>query len=270
MRDKISACVIVYNEERKLRRCLESVRWCDEIVVLDSFSTDRTVDVAKEYTDRVYQQQWLGYVGQRNTVRELSTHPWLLFMDADEEVSPALRDEILEEFARGTGENLGYEFPRQVYYMGKWIRHGEWYPDIKLRLFKKEFGRTEGEEPHDRVVIHGRVKRLKNPIWHYTYDDVVDHLNRVNRYSTITAQQRFAQGSRFRRADLILHPFFRFVKGYIIRAGFLDGTHGLAIAVISSFGAFLKYLKLWEIGQTRKEGYRDLPDLDKLRSDGFQ
>lgn len=260
MREQISACVIVYNQEHKLRRCLESIRWCTEIVVLDSFSTDKTVDVAKEFTDRVYQQQWLGYVGQRNTVRDLAKHKWLLFMDADEEMSPALRDEIIAGFTEGTGEYLGYEFPRQVYYLGKWIRHGEWYPDVKLRLFNKEFGRTEGEEPHDRVVVHGPVKRLKHPIWHYTYDDVVDHLNRLNRYSTITAQQRYAQGGRFHRANLILHPFFRFIKGYILRGGFLDGTHGLIIASIASFGAFLKYAKQWELILTHREGYRDSPE----------
>ena len=270
MRERISACVIVFNEERKLRRCLASLTWCDEIVVLDSFSTDRTVEVAREFTDRVHQQQWLGYVGQRNTVRELATHRWLLFMDADEEVSPALREEIRAEFARGTGTTLGYEFPRQVYYLGRWIRHGEWYPDVKLRLFNKEFGRTEGEEPHDTVVVHGPIKRLRNPIWHYTYDDVVDHVNRLNRYSTITAQQRYAQGGKFHRSDLILHPLFRFLKGYLLRGGFRDGTHGLAIAVIASFGAFLKYVKQWELIQTHNRNYRDLPDPRDLTDSGFQ
>jgi glycosyltransferase involved in cell wall biosynthesis len=259
MRETISACVIAFNEEVKLRRCLDSVKWCDEIVVLDSFSTDNTVAVAREFTDKVFQQQWLGYVGQRNTVREMARGPWLLFMDADEEFSPGLRDEILKQFERGHGKYLGYEFPRQVYYLGKWIKHGEWYPDVKLRLFKKEFGRTEGVEPHDHVVVRGPVKRLRNPIWHYTYDNVVDHLNRLNRYSTITAQQRFAAGDRFHWPDLILHPWFRFLKGYILRRGFMDGTHGLAIAAISAFGAFLKYVKLWELNQTRRHGYSNLP-----------
>jgi hypothetical protein len=165
---------------------------------------------------------------------------------------------------------VGYEFPRQVYYLGHWIRHGEWYPDVKLRLFRKEFGRTEGEEPHDRVVVHGPVKRLRNPIWHYTYDDIVDQMNRLNRYSTITAQQRYAQGGRFHLSDLILHPLFRFVKGYILRAGFLDGRRGFAIACMAAFGAFLKYYKLWELVQTHKEGHRDLPDTKELRRRGFQ
>ncbi len=270
MPEKISACVIVFNEERKLRRCLESLRWCDEIVVLDSFSTDNTLAVAREFTDQVHQQRWLGYVGQRNTVRQLAHHPWLLFMDADEEVSPALRDEIMAAFQRGTGDVLGYSFPRQVYYLGKWIRHGEWYPDVKLRLFKKDFGRTEGIEPHDHVVVHGPVKRLRHPIWHYTYDSVVDHLNRLNRYSTITAQQRYTAGDRLRLADLVLHPFFRFLKGYIWRGGFRDGTHGLAVAGISAFGAFLKYLKIWELQQIQRAGYQALPEPPQGRRQGFQ
>ena len=124
----------------------------------------------------------------------MSTHPWILFLDSDEEVSPDLREEILREFERGTGRYFGYEFPRQVYYLGKWIRHGEWFPDVKLRLFKKDHGRTEGQEPHDKVVVNGPVKRLRNPIWHYTYDDIRDHLETLNRFSTITAQQRFVQG----------------------------------------------------------------------------
>lgn len=267
MREKISACIIVYNEERKLRRCLESVRWCDEIVVLDSFSTDNTVKVAQEFTERVYQQEWLGYVGQRNTVRDMAHHKWLLFMDADEEMSPQLRAEIQEEFTRGTGDFLGYAFPRQVFYLGKWIRHGEWYPDVKLRLFNKEFGRTEGEEPHDRVVVHGPVKRLKHPIWHYTYDDVADHINRLNRYSTITAQQRYAQGGGFNPANLMLRPVFRFLKGYVLRGGFLDGTHGLIIATIAAFGAFLKYVKHWELILMHREGFRDMPDSRHDRHD---
>ncbi len=264
MREKISACVIAFNEERKIRRCLQSLTWCDEIIVVDSFSSDHTVEICKEFTDRVYQHEWLGYVGQRNMVRELSRYPWILFLDSDEEVSPGLRDEILNEFERGTGKYLGYEFPRQVYYLGRWIRHGEWYPDVKLRLFKKEFGRTEGQEPHDKVVVNGPVKRLKHPVWHYTYDDLRDHLDTLNRFSTITAQQKFVQGSPFRWSDLLLRPKFRFIKGYLLRLGFLDGTHGFIIALVSAFGALLKYAKLWELHLRQKAGYKDLPDLPPI------
>jgi glycosyltransferase involved in cell wall biosynthesis len=165
-------------------------------------------------------------VGQRNTVREYATHPWVLFMDSDEEVSPALRDEILEEFENRTGKYIGYEFPRQVYYLGRWIRHGEWYPDVKLRLFKKDFGRTEGQEPHDKVVVRGPVKRLT-------------------------------------------HPFFRFFKGYFLRSGFLDGRHGLAIAMMASYGAFLKYAKQWELILKHRDQYKELPDRNAMKK-GYQ
>jgi glycosyltransferase involved in cell wall biosynthesis len=259
MREKISACVLAFNEEKKIARCLESLVWCDEIVVLDSFSTDRTVDICRHYTEHVYQREWLGYVGQRNTVRTFAQHPWVLFMDSDEEMSPALRDEIAEALGSGSSKYVGYEFPRQVYYLGRWIRHGEWYPDVKLRLFKKEFGRTEGQEPHDKVVVRGAVKRLKNPIWHYTYDDLADHLNTLNRFSTITAQQRFVQGYSFRWTDMLVHPAFRFIKGYFLKRGFLDGKHGLAIALMASYGAFFKYAKQWELVQRHKEYFKELP-----------
>jgi len=260
MRDKISACIIAFNEERKLRRCLQSLTWCDEIVILDSFSTDRTVEVAREFTDRVYQHEWLGYVGQRNLVREMSTHPWILFLDADEEVSTGLRDEILAEFDHGTGRFVGYEFPRQVYFLGRWIRHGEWYPDVKLRLFNKDHGRTEGQEPHDKVVVTGPVKRLKNPIWHYTYDDMRDHIDTLNRFSTITSQQKFVQEAPFRWIDLVFRPLFRFFRGYVLRGGFLDGAHGFMIAVTSAFGAYMKYAKLWELSRRQKAGFKELPE----------
>jgi glycosyltransferase involved in cell wall biosynthesis len=260
MREKISACVIAFNEERKIRRCLQSLTWCDEIIVLDSFSTDRTVEICKEFTTRVYQHEWLGYVGQRNLVREMSTHPWILFLDSDEEVCPDLREEICAEFNRGTGQYLGYEFPRQVYYLGRWIRHGEWFPDVKLRLFKKDHGRTEGQEPHDKVVVNGPVKRLRNPIWHYTYDDIRDHVETLNRFSTITAQQRFVQGEGFRWLDLLFRPPFRFIRGYFLKAGFLDGTHGFIVAFLSTYGAFMKYAKLWELSLRQRHNFKELPE----------
>lgn len=269
MREKISACVLAFNEEKKIARCLESLTWCDEIVVLDSFSVDRTVEICRQHTDKVFQHEWLGYVGQRNTVRGFAQYPWVLFMDSDEEMSPALRDEILKELDSNAGKYVGYEFPRQVYYLGRWIRHGEWYPDVKLRLFLKEFGRTEGQEPHDKVVVRGPVKRLRNPIWHYTYDDLADHINTLNRFSTITAQQRFVQGCRFHWVDMLTHPIFRFLKGYLLRGGFRDGRHGLAIALMSSYGAFLKYAKQWELCLKHKTYFKELPDPASMK-DGFQ
>jgi len=259
MREKISACVICYNEERKIERCLKSLAWCDEIVVMDSFSADRTPEICRRHTDRFYQNEWLGFIAQRNLVRDLARHPWMLFLDSDEEVSPALREEILDEFTRGVGNHVGYEFPRQVFYAGRWIRHGEWYPDIKLRLFKRAHGRSEGVEPHDRIVVTGPVKRLKNPIWHYTYDDLSDHVATINRFSTISARQKFVADNRFRWGDLLFRPPLHFIKGYVLRAGFLDGTRGFLIALMNAYGAFLKYAKLWELERQQRADFKELP-----------
>lgn len=259
-REPISACVITFNEERKIGRCLRSLTWCDEIVVLDSHSTDRTVEIASEYTPHVYRHDWSGYVGQRNLVREMSHHPWLLFLDADEEISPELRDEILREFSRNGNKYAGYEFPRQVFYLGRWIRHGEWYPDVKVRLFRREFGRSEGEEPHDKVIVNGPVKRLRHPLWHYTYDGIQDHISTLNRFSTIGAHSKFVEEQPFRWRDLLLRPFFRFLKGYLLKAGFRDGPHGLLIACISAFSVFCKYAKLWELHRRQDGSIAAMPD----------
>lgn len=248
MTEKISVCITAGNEERNIRRCLESVRWVSEIVVVDSFSTDRTVEICREYTDRVYQHEWMGYIGQKNLIKDLATGPWILFLDADEEISPGLRDEILHEFeSGGISEFAGYEFPRLVRYLGRWITHGDWYPDVKLRLFRKDKGECGGQEPHDRTTVHGRVKRLANPIYHYTYTDINNQMSTLNRFTTISAIGKHKEGRPFRMSDLIFRPAFRFFRCYILKRGFLDGIPGLVVATFTSFAVFAKYAKLWEV-----------------------
>ena len=247
MRPKVSACVTTLNEERNIRRCLQSLAWCDEIVVVDSFSTDQTVERCREFTDRVYQHEWLGYIGQKNLIRRMATHPWILFIDADEEVSPELREEMIRELEANDGTTVGYQFPRMVNYIGRWIRHGEWYPDIKLRLFAKDRGRSGGQEPHDQVFVNGPVKLLKGHLWHYTYDDLHDHLETMNRFSSITAQEKMRAESHFRWTDVLFRPPLRFLKAFLLRRGFMDGWRGFLIALISSFGVAMKYAKLWEL-----------------------
>ncbi|MCF7837255.1 MAG: glycosyltransferase family 2 protein [Candidatus Marinimicrobia bacterium] len=249
MREKISACITAGNEEVKIRRCLESVAWCDEIVVVDSFSSDRTVEICREYTSRVYQHKWLGYIGQKNLIRDMAQHPWALFIDADEEVSPDLRAEIMAHFERGNSTVAGYQFPRLVYYLGRWIRHGEWYPDTKLRLFRREQGRSAGREPHDHVLVDGPVVTLRSPLYHYTYDDISDHIHTTNRFSTITACEKYKEGQRANWFDLVLRPYWRFLKAYFFKGGFRDGRPGLLIAQISSFGVRMKYYKMWELAR---------------------
>lgn len=252
-RPKVSVCVTTFNEEQNIRRCLDSVRWCDEIVVVDSFSADRTVEICKEYTERVYQHEWLGYIGQKNLIRRMATHEWILFIDADEEVSPDLREEILNELATNGGSVAGYQFPRMVNYLGRWIRHGEWYPDVKLRLFLKDRGCSGGTEPHDQVFVTGEVKTLRGKLHHYTYTDIHDHLETMNRFSSITAQEKFRLNSRFSWIDFLARPPFRFFKAYVIRRGFLDGRRGFLIALVSAFGVCMKYAKLWELENGKKQ-----------------
>ena len=258
-REKISACVTAGNEERNIRRCLESLRWCDEIVVVDSYSTDRTVAICREFTDRVYQHEWLGYIGQKNLIREMASHSWVLFLDADEQVSPELRAEILDLFERGTGPYEGFSFPRQVFYLGRWIRHGEWYPDVKLRLFRKACGFSAGQEPHDHVVVNGPVRQLNGRLYHYTYDDLRDHLDTTNRFSTITAIEKNRAGERVRWGDLLVRPLLRFLKSYVLRRGFLDGPQGFLIATVTAFGTFAKYAKMWEMERAPKAGAAEAP-----------
>jgi glycosyltransferase involved in cell wall biosynthesis len=248
MRETISACITAGNEEKNIRRCLESVTWADEIVVVDSFSTDRTVEICREYTDRVYAHRWLGYIGQKNLIKDLAKKPWVLFLDADEEISAGLRDEILSEFKKGASTSVaGYEFPRLVKYLGRWIKHGDWYPDVKLRLFRKEHGKCGGKEPHDRLIVDGPVRRLQNCMYHYTYSGISDQVATINRFSTITAQGKYEEGVKFRFTDLFLRPVYRFFRGYFFKLGLLDGFAGLVVAVTTSFGVFIKYAKLWEM-----------------------
>lgn len=254
MIDRISACITAGNEEKNIRRCLKSVAWADEIIVVDSFSTDRTADICREYTESVHQHEWRGYIGQKNLIKDMATCPWILFVDADEEVSPPLRDEIATAFRKPEhAEYAGYEFPRMVYYLGRWIRHGDWYPDIKLRLFRKELGTCGGQEPHDRTTVDGAVRQLRSPIYHYTYEGITDQLTTVNRFSTITAESKFAQGQQFRIADLLLRPVARFMRSYVLRAGFRDGLPGLVVSGTIAYGVFVKYAKLWELHHKAKQ-----------------
>ncbi len=245
-RERISVCITACDEEKNIGRCMESVKWADEIVLLDSFSRDRTLDISREYTDRIFQHKWMGYIGQKNIIKDLAAGPWILFVDADEEVSQQLRQQILDEFESGANAQYdGYEFPRIVYYMGRWIRHGEWYPDVKMRLFRKDRGVCGGREPHDRTTVPGRVKRLSGHLHHYTYENIQDQIKTLNDFSTISSKSG-GDEHPFRWIDLLVRPPLRFFKAYFIKRGFLDGSRGWIIACTSAFGVFLKYAKMLE------------------------
>jgi glycosyltransferase involved in cell wall biosynthesis len=251
---KISACVITGNEEKNIRRCLESVSWVDEIIVVDSFSTDTTAIISREYTQKVYQQEWLGYIGQRNLIKDMASNPWILFVDADEEVSPELKAEIEQEFSSGNYKNYAaYEFPRMVRFLGRWIKKGNWYPDVKLRLFRKDLGTCSGKEPHDLTIVNGPKKRLKGHLFHYTYDNIDSEINSLNRFSSISADGKYEDGVSFKMVDFLFRPSFRFFRGYFLKGGFLNGIPGLIIETSTAYAVFAKYAKLWERHNINKD-----------------
>lgn len=244
---EISAVIITFNEEKRLEPALKSLAGLvSEIVVVDSFSTDNTVKLAKKYTNKVFQRKWTDYSDQKNYANTRASFPWILSLDADERISPELREELIE-IKKEEPECDGFLIPRQVYYLGKWIRHSGWYPDRKLRLFRKESARWEGEYVHESLVIDGKIQKLSGSIHHFTYRNISEHLDRINKFSELGAKKLYARGKRCGWHHLVFMPFFRFVKSYFWRAGFLDGYPGFIVSVLNGYSIFLRYTKLREI-----------------------
>jgi len=241
----LSVAIITHNEEENIKDALESVKWADEIVVVDSFSTDRTQKICRQYTDKIYSLEWSGFAGQKQKAVSLTTNPWVLVLDADERVGDALKDEILSIVKKGRVD--GYYIPRKNYFSGRWIRHGGWWPDYTLRLFRKEKGSFEKREVHEVIKIKGRTGYLHNPLEHYTYKGVGDYLKRMDNYSTLGALELFKNGQRANIIDITMRPLFTFLKMFLLRLGILDGFHGILLAGLYSFYTFTKYSKLWEI-----------------------
>jgi len=254
MADKIpiSIYVLTFNNRRTIERCLKSLHWADELVVVDSGSTDGTFEVCKRYTEKAYQVAWKGHRDQYQYAADLTTREWIMFVDADEEVPPELVEEIggmLKDDAKGVD---GFFVYRRTYYLGKWIRYGGWYPDGEIRLYRREKGRWEGGL-HAKIVVDGKVSVLKNKYLHYTYRDISDQIQTIDRYSNIAAQDMAESGKKFCLLKLLFHPPFRFIKEYLFKSGFRDGLPGLIITVSTMFYVFIKYAKLWEISISKKE-----------------
>jgi glycosyltransferase involved in cell wall biosynthesis len=245
----ISVVIITYNEEKRLEAALKSVAdFASEIVVVDRFSDDDTVKVAKKYTELVFQRKWTNFADQKNFANSKTSFPWILSLDADERVSPELREEILQ-LKEGEPDCSGFSMPRQTYYLGRWIRHGGWYPDRKLRLFQKSSAHWEGEYVHESLVIEGKVKNLAGSLHHFTYRNIRDHLERINRFSELGAQKLYAKKKKCRWYHLAVVPFLNFLKAYFWRAGFLDGFAGFVVSTLHGYSVFIRYAKLKEIWQ---------------------
>lgn len=249
-RPKLTVCVIAKDEEAHIAACLRSADFADEAVVVDSRSTDRTREIAASLGARVVERDWPGHVEQKNFALTEAAHDWVLCLDADERVSPELRTSILAALERPELP-AGFEFPRRTWYLGRWIRHGGWYPDRKLRLFRRSAGGWTGTNPHDRVEVRGAVGRLGGDLLHFSYDSIADHLRTINSFTSIAAREKAAAGARAGFAGLVLHPVGKFLRMYVVRAGFLDGFPGFAVAVSGAYYVFLKYAKLWEAEHAR-------------------
>lgn len=244
---KISATVVCGNEEANIAACLESVRWCDELVVVDSLSSDRTAEIARGYTERVIQRPWAGYVAQKQFALEQAAGDWVLSLDADERCTPELRDAIRAALPEADARGLaGFEVRRHVFYLGRWIDHGGWYPDWKLRVVRRGRARWIGVDPHDRLEADGPVSRLHADLVHHTYRDFAEHLRTVDRFATVVADEWLKEGRRFSLLDAVLHPPAKFLECYVWKRGFLDGWPGFVIAATSAFYVFAKQVKLRE------------------------
>jgi glycosyltransferase involved in cell wall biosynthesis len=239
---KISATIITFNEERNLPRAIESLRCCDEIVVVDSGSIDRTVEVAEKLGARVIETPWRGYAGQKNFASESASHDWVLSLDADEALSEALESEIWQ-IKRNGPRHDAYTMPRLAQYLGRWIFHSGWYPDRKVRLFDRRRAKWVGDFVHESVKVEGSVGHLHANLLHFTCNSLSEHLKSMDSYTTLAAEQLIAEGRATPWTRLVFDPPWTFFQTYVVKRGFLDGTEGLAIAHMAALYNFLKYAK---------------------------
>lgn len=243
----VSVVIVTKNEEKNIGDALKSVKDFEDIVVVDSFSKDRTVEICRKYTNRVFQHEWQGYARQKQMAVDYAEKPWVLILDADERVTAELESEIMEKIA--IERSAGFYIPRKNFFLGKWIRHSGWWPDYTLRLFKKDLSFVEQREVHERVIVKGTVDYLKNPLEHYTYRTISDYIKKMETYSTLSAQEillKNPHSSAFLALKMMLSPAFTFLKMFFLKEGFRDGMHGLMLAVLYSFYTFLKYAKTIE------------------------
>ncbi len=249
----VSVAIVTKNEERNIEEALRSVADFREVIVVDDFSADRTIEIAKKYTGRVYQHAWEGYAKQKQRAVDYAAGPWVLVLDADERVTPELKQEIMEVVVPGPSlvtphPYNGYLVPRKSYFLGRWIRHGGWWPDRTLRLFRKDHGRFEHRHVHERVVVEGKTGRLTHPIEHHTYRTIAEAVRKMDSYASLAADELREHGRRPILPMLLVKPLAAFLKMFLLRLGILDGMHGLLLAALYARYTFLKYEKARRTG----------------------
>jgi glycosyltransferase involved in cell wall biosynthesis len=242
----VTATVITFNEAANIQAALASLSWADELIVVDSESTDDTVALARQFTDRVIVRPWPGYVAQKNFAAEQASHDWIFSLDADERVSAPLAAEIAGVLRAGAAA-AGYRVPRVTFHLGRWIRSTDWYPDYQLRLYDRRRGRWTGRYVHESIAVDGAVADLGGELQHHAYRDLAHHLQTMDRYTTLAARQMYEDGRRAGWLDLAVHPPAAFLRNYVLRGGFRDGVPGLIVSAMNARYVGLKFAKLWEL-----------------------
>lgn len=238
----LSVIIITKNEALNIRECIESVKWAEEIIVVDSGSTDDTVAICREFTPHVHIHDWPGFGMQKNRALGYASKDWVLSLDADERVTPELRAEI--EQAMSGGDVQGYEIPRLSSFCGRFMHHSGWYPDYVLRLFRRGSARFSDSLVHERLIMESKPARLKGLLLHYTFENLEEALNKINQYSTAGALMQYQRGRKVTLGGAVLRGLWSFVRTYVLRAGFLDGREGFMLAVLNAEGTYYRYVKL--------------------------
>jgi glycosyltransferase involved in cell wall biosynthesis len=247
----LSACIITFNEADRIERCLTAVSFCDEIIVVDSHSTDGTRDIAARLGARVIERDWPGYRSQKQYATDIAQHEWVLCVDADEWVTAELSTEIQALKARGFPAMDGYSVPRLTVYLGAPLRHGNAWPDRKIRLYRRSAARWVGYEVHEKIAVAGQVGRLHAHLEHNAYRSLDDHVSRADRYARLMAEEMHRDGRRCRLAAVFLHPWWRFLRGMLVKRGLLDGWRSWVFHCVEAGYVHRKYLRLWALSRTR-------------------
>lgn len=247
--NKISVTIIAYNEAENIEDCLKSVQWADEIIVVDSGSTDATVEISKKYTDKVFFNKWEGFAKQKSFALSLANNNWVLSLDADERVSEELKEEILNSDLSAAE---GYYIWRKNYFLDKAIKHCGWGSDYQLRLFRKDKTKLTDRLVHEGFVVEGETSRLKNQMIHLTHTDLKKTFSKINDYSTLEAEEKYKR-KNINGFTMVLYPLVAFIQHYFFRKGFLDGVHGLMVSINHAMTKLQVYMKIWEINKIKRK-----------------